>query len=187
METVDFDFEEDNEPKDEATLTRLSSLAQEARELEMEIEAKELVLAERRGRLDKILRDRIPTIMDELAMESYKMRDGAEVKVKDEIKCGITEERKPQAWKWLEENDYDGIIKTVVSVSFGKGEMTKAQEAVEALKEIGFDAELGRNVHPSTLKSFVKERLEEGDNIPIETFGVFQYRLAKITLPRTRK
>jgi hypothetical protein len=33
----------------------------------------------------------------------------------------------------------------------------------------------------------VKERLEHGDNIPIDVFGIFEFKLAKIKLPKPKK
>ena len=35
-------------------------------------------------------------------------------------------------------------------------------------------------IHPQTLLAWVKERLKEGDNLPVETFGIFRQRTAKV-------
>ena len=147
-----------------------------------------MALSEKQDRLDKILRGYIPDIMTELGLEDFKLTDGSKIVVKDDIKCGISEERKPVAFEWLRANEYDGIIKTNVSVSFGKGEAELAEQARDALIEAGFrDAAIVDSVHHSTLKSFVKERLEAGTNIPLDTFGVFEFKVAKITPPSTKR
>lgn len=169
------------------TLERLTKLVAEARELEKEIGIDTVALAEKQGTLDKILQSFIPTIMEQLGLEEFKLTDGSKINVKPDIKCGITEERKPAAWEWLEATGNDGIIKTLVNASFGRGEIEQAKKAAEALHALGLQPTLDRSVHPSTLKSFVKEQLELGTNIPLETFGVYERKVAKITLPRSRK
>ena len=181
-------FDDDLKPvADEATLEVLTKLAQQSVELESKIAQMTVELEEKQSELGQLLRKRIPEIMKTLAMEEFKLTDGCVVSVKSEIKCGITEANKPAAFAWLEEHEFDGIIKTNVSVAFSKGEMEKAEKAVELLREDGFDAALDRSVHPSTLKSFVKERLEAGDNIPVDTFGIFEFDQAKVKLPKQKK
>ena len=36
-------------------------------------------------------------------------------------------------------------------------------------------------VHPSTLKSFVKQSLENGEDIPEDVFGVYRQTVAKLS------
>lgn len=183
--SIDYFDDPVEEPKPQPTIERLVGLAAEAKDLEAQLIADNIALAEKQDKLDKILRERIPDIMEELGLEDFKMVDGSKITVKDDVKCSISEERKPAAFEWLRENEYDGIIKTNVAVAFGKGEAADAERAREVLIEAGFtDAEITDSVHHSTLKSFVKERLEAGTNIPLETFGVFEFRIAKITPPK---
>lgn len=171
-----------------ATLERLTILAQNSRDLEREIGDRTVELAELQAKYDKIMRDQIPTIMEELGMAEFKLTDGSVVSWKEDFRCGLTDERKPVAFAWLEEKGFDGIIKTKVLSEFGKGEMERAKEAQAALEKAGFGASLDRSVHPMTLKSFVKEQLEEGNSaLPMETFGVFPFKQAKIKLPAVKK
>ena len=180
-------FEDEREPEHEpATLERLTMLAFGAKELEAEIDRGKVLLAEMQNKYDKIMRVTIPEIMETLGVAEYKLIDGSVVSFKAEVKCGITEEHKPAAWAWLEEHEFDGIIKTEVHSSFGKGEMESAKAAVKVLLEEGYDARIFREVHPQTLKAFVRERLEAGDKIPTDTFGIFEFKQAKIKLPKTR-
>jgi hypothetical protein len=109
------------------------------------------------------------------------------VSVKADVKTSITEANKPAAFAWLREHHFDGIIKMAVSLSFGKGESAAAELAVKTLHEAGYEPTQAESVHPATLKSFVKERLEDGDNIPIDVFGIFEFKQSKIKLPKTKK
>jgi hypothetical protein len=168
-------------------MERLTKLALESKELESAIVVSTIELGEKQAKLDKILRDLIPTIMDELGMSEFKLKDGSVISVKNDVKCGITEEHKEEAFTWLAEKGFDGIVKTKVMTEFGKGEMERAKAALRILMEAGFGAIIDRNIHHMTLKSFVKERLEKGDNIPIETFGIFEFKQAKVTTPKQKR
>ena len=185
-------FDEPLEPvvSEPATLERLMTLAENARELALEIEKAEVALAELQGKHQKITQRQLPELMEALGMEKFKLKTGEEVSVKDDIKCGLTEEHKPKAWEWLESKGYDGIIKTVVNVPYGRGEVGKAKELISKLAaEFGVDADLSRSVHYQTLKSFVKERLEAGD-LPsdmLAVFSVYEFKEAKIKAPAAKR
>lgn len=184
------DYFEDLPAKEDAppaTLERLTELALESKQLEKDITAATIALEELKGKNDRILMTHIPEIMATLGMEEFKLTDGSKITVKEDVKCGLSEERKPIAFDWLRANQFDGIIKTAVTLSFGKGEQANVTAAMAALRGLGFDPAVGENVHPATLKSFVKEQLEAGANIPLDVFGVYEYKVAKIALPRTRK
>lgn len=182
-------FDTPNAPVEgaESSLAALTDYALEMKAIEKEIAEISTKLAERQGRHDKLSRSIIPDIMDRLGMAEFKLTDGSKVSVKPDIKCGLTEERKPAAYQWLEETQNDGIIKTGIDLKFSRDQIEDAKRAVQMLQEAGFgDASLEKSIHPSTLKSFVKERIEAGDNIPLDTFGVFEFKQTKIVLPKTR-
>jgi hypothetical protein len=174
----------DQEP---ATLERLSSMAVRAGELESEITAASVALAMLEEELNTIRRRHIPEIMEGLGMDSFKMSDGREVTVDNKINASISADNKPAAFAWLRDNKFDGIIKTSVDVAFGKGEAENAEKAAALLREAGFEPSVSENVHAMTLKSFVKERLEEGDEIPTDVFGIYEFKEAKIKSPKVKK
>lgn len=174
------------EPPQPATLERLMALANELKDLDAQCAADLVALEEKQGKADKIRRRTLPDLMAELGMEEFKLTTGEKVTIKEDIKCGLTEDNKPIGYAWLRDHDYGGIIKTKVSLDFGKGDEAQAKAAVEALQQAGFDPDCADSVHPATLKSFVKERLESGDDIPLATFGVYEFKEAKIALPRSR-
>jgi hypothetical protein len=167
-----------------ATLERLRDQARKMQELEAEVNEKTVALAEVQAAFDRISMRTIPDIMAELAMESFTMEDGYKLEVKNDLKASITAENKPSAHRWLREHNFDGIIKTKVLAEFGRGELSKAEEALSKLREAGFEASIDEGVHAATLKSFVKERMEAGDAIPVSIFGVYEFKKTKITAPK---
>ncbi len=133
-----------------ATIERLSMLAGKATELASELTADTVALEEKKAKLEKILADQIPTIMKELGMTEFKMEDGCKVEVKSDVRTHIKEENQPKAYAWLEEFNFDGIIKTLVTAEFGKGENEKAGEALKALEEAGYSAAKKQSIHAAT-------------------------------------
>jgi hypothetical protein len=175
-----------------ATLERLAALAKEAKELEDVIHGEHVALEEKRAKLDKLYGMLIPNIMDELGMKEFKLVDGSKVEVKDDIRTSILVVNRGAAFDWLEKHDFDGIIKTKVISDFARGEMEKAQAAVDLLAANGVAGSIDRNIHAATLKSFVKERLAEAGEegvveFPRDLFGVYEFKVAKITLPKPTK
>lgn len=180
-----------------ATLERLTAMAREAKALEEVINKDNVALEEKKAQLDRIHGLLIPNIMQELGMTSFVLEDGSTVAVKDDLRTSIKVENRIQAWEWLEGQKHDGIIKTKVVSEFGRGEMAKATELLSKLEKEGQAVSLDRNVHPATLKSFVKERLEADANLPADAdpalrlprdiFGVYEFKRSEIKLPKVKK
>lgn len=121
----------------------------------------------------------LPDLMMELELTSFKMDNGASVEVVPDVQCGISEERRVNAHRWLTENSFGGIIKTGVSVEFEKGKLEEAEALAEQIGGI-----VKESVHPATLKSFVKEQLAAGRAIPFDLFGIRPFNKVKITLKK---
>lgn len=181
------DYFEDVPQKSSYTLTEIQEKIQEAQTLTTQIQELEGRTDELVKKFDKLVGVTIPEMMEASGMDEIKMADGSKVTIKSDVKASISTERKPAAFDWLEQNGFGGLIKSDISVEFSREELEAANELVDELTEKGHNALLNRNVHAATLKSFVKEQLEAGTNIPVDLFGVFEYKVAKITAPKKRK
>jgi len=154
-------------------LSGISSLAKRAKELEKEIEDHENTLKERKEQFRKITEEAIPEALTELGMKSFKMADGSSIDIKPFYGANISEARRAQAYKWLRDHGFDDIIKNTVSVRFGRGEDELAARAINLLRAQGFPVEQTEKIEPQTLKAWVKERVEKGQPVDSELFGVF--------------
>ena len=152
-------------------LQEISALASAMVETEKEIEQQETVLSQLKERLRSIKEESLPMGMQELGLESFKLSTGETLSVKQEVYASIPVAQKTTAFKWLEDHGFGGLIKTEVATSFGKGDMELAKRAVQLLSDNGFEASLSQNVHAQTLKAWLKECLEKGVDVPLETFG----------------
>lgn len=153
-------------------LSDLISAAKLQQNLEKQIESLEesLKLTKEKHRFQQT--EVVPGMMQELGVNSLELEGGYKVGIKDEYYGKISEDNAYAAFEWLRANGLDGIVKTAVSVSFGKGEDQQAQDVVDWLAEQGVPAMVKSTVHPQTLKAFVKERISSGLELPMDLFGV---------------
>jgi len=130
--------------------------------------------------LRKITDEDLPDMLFSLGVKSFKLEDGSEVSVKQTYGAHIKADNKPKAHQWLRDNGFDDIIKNTVSCEFKRGEDSSANEFMEVASQMGLAPAQKTDVHPMTLKGFVKERIEAGGDFPQELFGVFTGNRATI-------
>jgi hypothetical protein len=140
------------------------------------LEAVEAQLKTAKEDVRRLEQEDLPELMQELGLETFKLTTGELIEVKQDIECGISEERRARAHAWLTDNGFGGLIKTEVVAKFGRDER---DAAVAAAEQIG--GEMVERVHPSTLKSFVKEQMEAGRAIPFDLFAIHPFNRVKIT------
>ena len=127
----------------------------------------------------------LPQKMTELGMQDLRLEDGSRITIDMFYATRINKNNRDAAHAWLREQGHGDIIKNQVSVSFGKGEDDTALETMALLEKEGLFPDQKESVHPSTLKAFVKERIESGDNAftpdTQKLFSVYQGKRTKIT------
>lgn len=139
------------------------------------VDAADTALKDAKATVARLEQVDLPELMKELGLEMFRMEDGRVVEVVQDVSCGISEAQRAAAHAWLTERGFGGLIKTAVTVQFGRDEH---DAAMECAKRIG--GTLEERIHPSTLKSFVKERMAAGENVPPELFGTHVFHKVKI-------
>ena len=158
---------------------QLSDLVRALRSVEQQIEDTENHLKALKQQKHRLSVENIPAVMDEMGVERIDV-DGVTVSRKMMVHASIPVDRKDDAFSWLREHGLDDIIKNDIVVSFGKGEDNMAGDVVGMLQDRGFDPQTKTHIHPSTLKAFVKERIESGKPIDLDMFGAFVANAAEI-------
>ena len=151
----------------------ISGLARRAKLLEKEISEMEDTLKERAEQYRKLTEQTIPEAMAEAGMKKFVMEDGSMIDVKPFYSASIPKARQAEAFAWLREHGMDDIIKNTVSVRFGRGEGELCARLLNLLGQQGFPAEQAEKIEPQTLKAWVKERIEKGQPVDSELFGVY--------------
>jgi hypothetical protein len=162
---------------------RVSQLGNRLLALQSEVADLDQQLKDKKRELRNVEELELPEAMDKVGLSEFKTTTGLKVSVKPFYNASIPSERKDEALDWLELEGHGGIIKTEVSVSFGKGELAQAQafkEFARGFNEVAVDPELSRGVHAQTLKAFVREMIEGGAAIPLDLLGVYNGRKATV-------
>jgi DNA-binding transcriptional regulator YhcF (GntR family) len=101
----------------------------------------------------------IPNLMQQAGISMLKLADGSSVEVKPFYSARIPASKSEQAFNWLREN---GLV--------------------EELKQKGLAVQQKTSVHPSTLRGFVREQIQDlGKDVPAELFGTYVANKTKIT------
>lgn len=177
------DFEQDAAENKVATQTevqRAIALAEEMVQRQNLVAQAEAELKTAKDRLKEIENKELPELLTELGLAEIKLADGSKIEVKEQVQCAITADNAEAAFKWLRDNGFAGIIKTGVTFEFDRGDDEAANKfAGEVFEQFGQTPAVKNSVHAMTLKSFVKEQIEAGTDIPRETFSVFVFNQAK--------
>ena len=158
---------------------KLSGLVRRYNEKQQQIEETENYLKGLKEEKQRIAFEQIPMLMDEMGIELIDV-DGAIVKLKSFVSASIPADRKQEAFNWHREHGHEGIIKNEIVVSFGKGEDNVAGDVMYQLEEKGFHPEQKTHIHSMTLKGFIREQVEKGNNIDLDLFGAFVGRTAEV-------
>lgn len=178
-------------PQDDA-LRQISELVERAHTLERAIQNLEGILSEEKAALREITEDLLPCAMQEVGMEEFTMVDGRKVSLQTvyggTIGKGRNESdedhatRRKDAFQWLLRNRHDGIITNKISISLPRGELQTAINIRQlVLDQLGIELDLREDIHPPTLKSFVREQMQgDFDNFPHALFRASSHVRANI-------
>lgn len=167
-------------PTSGGELAQLSTLAEEQAAAEAEVARLEALLSAARDVARDYAERRVPELMDQIGMAEFKTASGLKIKVEETIRAGISVANAAAAFAWLREHNHAAMIKRAVALSFGKGEDEKADGLIKELEERGLHPDDKTSVHPSTLAAFVREKLRDGQEIPLDLLGVHRQRVSKI-------
>jgi len=182
--TIDFEKDQQDAMSRTENIQSLADQVQMLEGLNTRIEASENNLKDLKKEYLRISGEVIPTMMSEMGLAELKLSDGSHLKVSTTYRATITEANKETAFNWLRDNGLGDIIKNEILVSFGRNEDNKAADYAELAKGHGFQPTQKMKVEPMTLKALVRERIEAGQEMPTEIFGVFSEN--KTTIKRNK-
>ncbi len=172
----------------------LQSLIREALELEAAVEAQETLLKDMKTTLLELKQKKLPEALASAGSSSWtgdaSWGDlaGSKVEIKGFVSGSLPKdaERRQEAIEWLEGHDAAPLIKTTMELAFSKSQHNEALSLASELRERGYSVLMESGVHASTLQAMARERLEKGEEIPLELLGLFAGTVAKITLPKRK-
>lgn len=172
-------------PASADALQEIVALAQQQIALESAVLDIENALQDAKAMLRQVQMEDLPTAMRAARLTEFTLESGEKLKLEHNFEAGIKVEDRPRAFAWLEAHDFDGLIKTEVVVTFGRGELELAEALALTLQKKKLNVELKRNIHGQTLTAWVRESDREKRKIPNDLFGVHPLDFVKIKLPKS--
>ena len=161
-------------------LQGVAEVARNIRNKTTEVEDLKKTLKESEAALRQLTDQDLPDLLHEIGINEFTLDDGSKVELRPIYSARIPVEHREAAHAWLREKGFDDIIKNLVSIPFGRGEDGKAGDFISLARMKGFEVMQKQEVHSGTLKAFVKERIEKGEDVPADLFGVFTGERATI-------
>lgn len=165
-------------------LARLQKLAQLQHKAELAVAELESKLQRANEALRNISENLLPTVMQELKLETFRTTDGLDISINEIVRASIPKAGQEKAFNWLDGNGHGGMIKRTFTVSFGRDEERWASKFARDLKQRKreVDVKQDKKVENSTLRAFIREQLDAGAEIDLKMFGAFLQRVAKVKL-----
>ena len=188
MEKINELFEESTtkavEQIEDSTIKDLSETCNKLLKVEGRIGNVEEELKRLKDQQRELSEQIIPDKLTQLGVSDLKLNDGSRISAEPFYSARISKEKLEDAHTWLRDKGHGDIIKNTVTLTFGQGEDAMAKELVDQLTSQGHIPEEKEAVHPSTLRAFVKEQIESGNNeFDLEVqkkFSVYQGKRTKI-------
>ena len=181
MNNIEFEKDQTEVLDRTENIKSLANQVKSLKELEDELKADEESLKNKKKEIERISGEVIPTMLSEMGLSSLKLADGSAVDVKPYYTANISIANREAAYGWLRSNGLGDIIKNDITVSFGRDEDNKAADYANLARGQGFEPTQKLKVEPMTLKALVRERIEAGKDMPMDTFNVFVGNRTKIT------
>jgi len=151
-------------------------------ETQKKIEATEEELKKLKDVETTLSEQTIPNLMQQAGVELIKLDGGISVEVKPFYSARIPASKSEEAFQWLRDNGHGDLIKNQVSLEFGMKQDNEAKSIIEELKSKGLPVKQKTTVHPSSLRGFVREQIQDlGKDVPAELFGTYVANKTKIT------
>ena len=178
-------------PQDDA-LRQISELVERVRRLDCFISENEAELTILKSELREITEDLLPCAMQEVGLDTFTTTTGRKVNLPTVYGATIGKgrnesdedhaKRREEAFAWLVNNQHDGIIKSKISTSLSRGETQLAYSICQLVHEqLGVELDLREDVHPQTLKSFVREQMQsDNEDFPHALFRASSHVRANI-------
>lgn len=144
-------------------------------------------LKEEKKKLLKMTDEDLPALMTEANSMEFTLLDGSKVTIKPQYGGSIKVDNRPEAFAWLRKHKHDDIIKNTISCQFGRGEDDLASSFKAFAEKEGYIPNQTEKIEPMSLRGWIKERVEKGEEFPMDLFGAYVGQRAVITKAKGAK
>lgn len=188
--------------------------ARKMMKLQLEIEQLESELAAKKAEHFLMATDAMPKIMNNEGVDDLGLANGYRLLLDSVFRANLPAEgtiekaegeeqealqlRRDEGLEWLNDNGGGDIIKTQVKIDLGKGQEEFKAALLKEVKRLqasrafaktakGIIIKEKEEVHPATLAKYLREKVEAGADVPLETFAIFNGQVAQIKAPTQGK
>jgi hypothetical protein len=170
---------------EDAPMTLVDMIAR-AHSLDNQINDLELTMKAAKKELEDLMRLRIPTELDKVGVPEIGAEvNGTRVRVALDFAAYGSLAKAPDldaAVEYLEANGFEGGVLTTVSAQFRREARADAEALADKIRETGSDAVIEEDVNHSTLRAFVRQKVQEDPDFDAARVGVTIVRQAKFTV-----
>ena len=167
-------------------LNEISVLVDRAVELMTSIDNLQEAVKGYNSELRVLLDKNIPDAMVSSGSLSFKTLEGVEVVIKDILEGSIPREdevKRSAAIKWIETHGGASIIKAKMESVFDRGDRKILKVVSAALKKLKVAFTIKEDIHAKTLSSWARDRIKNGEEVPVELLGLYAIKTARIIMP----
>lgn len=168
----------------ETDLRTISRLGARQVELEGEVADLEAKLKAKKRDLLQVSQVDLPEAMAAAGFAEFRLSTGERVKVEEGVDANIKAANRERAHAWLDKHGFGDLVKRQVTANLGRDSDELLKRLGEVLGELEVPYETKEQVHPQTLKAFVREQLGQGVELPRDLFGIFEYKRTKVERPK---
>lgn len=169
----------------EGQLSELETLVRGAVALEGQIDAFTQQLSTLKEELQTVTHTLIPGAMSSAGVEEFTTTAGVKVSLKEFVRGSLPrdEDKRHNAMLWLEQHGASDLFKHLIKCEFARGDKDTVNAIHDQLVELGVTFDQKEDVHPQTLYAYVRERMRNGEEVPLDLLGLHAGRMAKVKVP----
>lgn len=161
-------------------LERAKAMAREARDLEIEIKNREALLKADQDKLKRIKEQDLVDLFTEVGIDHIGIPPEGNLPAYDcqlepfthaNISAEWDDDRKNDAFSYLDKNKAGDLIKSTLTVALGRGDYKTMKKVTTALKKLKVPYEIKLAVPWATLTSWVKARVDAGAILEFDKIG----------------
>ena len=179
--SIDWEVEGEAIEATDEQIKRISILSERQLELEQSILEAEKALEALRDNHRQVAEVDLPMALDEAQVQRIMTNTGRIVSVSEKLYMSIPKIRKEECARWLFENGFGSLVQEDVVIRFERGQERRIAELEELLEGAGYDDWTVREqMNTGSVKAAFSERMENGEDVPLELFGGYLRRAAVV-------
>lgn len=173
-------------------LEALRDAARKQRKMKADVVAAEVVLKNAKDNLFELEHVELPDLFDKVGVDHVGVSDDSgkyDAILKPYYRANISadwpDDQRSEAFKWLDDNGHGDLIRSVITIELGRGDVKLAKAVGNYLDKRGIPYQQRLGVPWQTLTAFLKEQIEDVGTIP--PLDILGATVGKIVILKDRK